>query len=159
MKRFLACLALCASLSASAQVDCALFNIQSLASENQELQDSIAALNTELDNCGADPHGANPILAYLSGAYLSGANLAGANLLFANLSGANLEGADLEGADLVFADLAGANLSGANLGGANLGGAMMTCLRGGCPSILPSGYICEPDTDCSIASRFRIVPE
>ena len=43
MKRLLASLVLCASLSASAQDDCELFNIQEIAAENLELQ------NTTLD--------------------------------------------------------------------------------------------------------------
>ena len=73
MKHLFAYLAICASLSASTQGDCELFNIQELASENLELHDSIAALNTELDNCGADLSGAYLKDANLSGAYLSGA--------------------------------------------------------------------------------------
>ncbi len=80
MKHLFACLALCASLSASAQGDCELFNIQELASENLELHDSIAALNTELDNCGADLSGAFLGDANLTDAYLSGANLCGATM-------------------------------------------------------------------------------
>ena len=149
MKHLLACLALCASLSASAQDDCALFNIQSLAtenqslaSENQELQDSIAALNTELDNCGADLSGGadlqgitlvNPDLsgANLSGVYLDDSRLTNANLSGANLSGGDLKDsrlpdADLSGANLNNAFLTNANLSGANLSGASLYGANLT---------------------------------
>ena len=141
MNRFFACLALCASLSASAQDGCELFNFQELATENQELatenqqlSDSIAALNNELDNSGAN----------LSGANLSGASLVGADLINANLSGAFLVNANLEGA---------------NLTGADLAGATMICLQGGCPPLLPSSYTCEPDPGCWDPTRKRIVPE
>jgi|GEM_PF-1607956 len=101
--------------------------------------------------------------ANLSGANLEVADLTGANLddaalVDANLSGADLTGANLPGANLEDADLVDANLSGADLTGANLPGATMTCLSG-CPSQLPSGYICEPDPGCSQPDRYRIVPE
>lgn len=123
---------------------------------------------------GANLFDADLIMANLSGAYLSGADLSDADLVNANLSGANLSGADLTDADLVFANLSGAdltgganlsgayltaaNLSDADLSGADLTGANMTCLQAGCPIGLPSGYICEPDPDCSEPDRYRIVP-
>lgn len=177
MKRLLACLALCASLSASAQDEnCTLFNLQ-------ELADSISALNSALDQCGADLSnanlfGANLFGAKLGGADLSNANLSNANFSNANLSGANLFGADLSGATLYLADLTGADLtdaflmtanlhlanlfgadlSNAELSNADLLDATMTCLQG-CPSGLPYGYICEPDPDCSEPDRYRIVEE
>ena len=172
MKHLFAYLAICASLSASTQGDCELFNIQELASENLELHDSIAALNTELDNCGADLSGAYLKDANLSGAYLSGANLSGADLGNADLSGANLSGANLSGAYLSGAHLSNANLFDADLSGvflhsAYVSGATMTCLQS-CPLTLPSGplglggfpsdYICEPDPDCG-PNRYRIVLE
>jgi hypothetical protein len=152
MNRFFACLALCASLSASAQDGCELFNFQELATENQELatenqelatenqqlSDSIAALNTELDNCGAN---------------LEGANLDNAFIYQANLTGADLSGANLSSAYMIYA-----NLTGADLSGADLSGAAMTCLQG-CPSLLPSGYTCEPDPGCWDPTLKRIVSE
>ncbi len=50
MKRLLACLVLSASLSASAQDDCELFNIQEIAAENIELQtESRTSARTALD--------------------------------------------------------------------------------------------------------------
>ena len=153
MKRLLACLALCASLSASAQDDCTLFNLQ-------ELADSIAALNTALDQCGADLSGAD-----LSHTSLAGADLSNANLTFADLSASMLAGVDFsnanltyvnfDGSDLQVADLSGADLSYANLE-ALLINAVMTCLLG-CPSSLPLDYICEPDPDCQYDDRYRIV--
>ena len=142
MKRFLACLALCTSLSASAQEDCTTFNLQELAAEILELQDSIAGLNSDLDNCGAN---------------LSNAGLNGADLVGADLSRADLSSADFTDANPFGANLSGADLSEAFLYGADLTGATMTCLYG-CPSALPSGYTCEPDPDCSEPDRYRIVP-
>ena len=229
MKRLLACLALCASLSASAQGDCELFNIQELASENLELHDSIAALNTELDNCnvfleGVDLNGTNFDGAYLvyasitesegtnvsfnnaqltyaimpsnqlegadfsnahlqgvnfTGSHLQGANFTDANMWLTNMAETNLDGADLSVADIgrvnfTSASLIGANLTGlylqgsnfftahlggADLAGATIAGANMRCLVNDCPSVLPSGYICEPDPDCSYPYSYRIVPE
>ena len=95
----------------------------------------------------------------LRGTNLSQANLSGANLTGANLSDANLSRANLEGANLTGADLSDANLTRADLSAANLSGATMFCLQIGCPSQLPSGYICEPDPDCSDPNRYRIVPD
>ena len=99
----------------------------------------------------------------LSGADLSGADLSdgwfiGANFIGANLSGANLFYSDLSYANFTGADLSNAVLLDANLDGANLDGATMTCIYG-CPSQLPSGYICEPDPDCSYPNSYRIVPD
>lgn len=108
--------------------------------------DNVNLFNANLS--GADLANAN-VSANLSGANLTSANLAGTHLGYANLSNA-----DLSGAYLVDASLHNANLSGANLSGAN-----MNCLISGCPSLLPSGYICEPQPDCSEPERFRIVLE
>ena len=155
MKRLLACLALCASLCASAQDDnCALLNIQGLV-------DSIAALNTALDQCGADLSGADLSHTSLAGADLSNANLTYADLSYSMLGGvdfsnANLTYANLSGSVLQEADLSGADLTYANLNTAQLLVAVMTCLLG-CPSSLPSDYICEPDPDCQYDDRYRIV--
>ena len=167
MKHLLACLALCASLSASAQDDnCTVLGIQDLTQMVIELKaeiDSLKGAGMTRDSVHDIAVGVawrgELALANLSDANLSDANLSNANLSSANLIYANLTNADLSNANLSLAALEGANLSNVDLSTANLGGAMMTCLRGGCPSILPSGYICEPDTDCPIASRFRIVPE
>ena len=100
---------------------------------------------------------------YLIGAYLSGTNLSGAQLSGADLSGADLSDANLSGVSLFYANFTGADLSGADLSGADLSyallsGATMTCLNG-CPSALPSGYICEPHPDCSEPDRYRIVED
>ena len=99
---------------------------------------------------------ANLFLANLYNANLSDANLSGADLSSANLQGADLFGANLWNAVLVFANLSDAILNNADLSNASLFGATMTCLYG-CPSALPSGYICEADPYCS--NRYRIVPE
>ena len=196
MNRFLACLALCASLYASAQDDnCTVLGIQDLTQmvlqlqtqlENQnavmtELQAQIENQNTAMTRdsviaiaihkelsidevTGGDLSTINLFGSDLSGADLESANLSWANLGYVTLNGADLSGADLISANLIGANLSGAdlsyaNLSGANLSGANLSGAIMTCLQVGCPSALPSGYICEPDTDCSEPARYRIVVE
>ena len=86
---------------------------------------------------GADLSGAD-----LSSAILTDANLSSAILTDADLSGASLRDTNLNGADLSFARLSGANLSSANLGGANLFRITATNLRG-CPSSLPSGWVCQ----------------
>ena len=181
MKRLLACLALCASLSASAQDDnCTVLGIQDLTQMVFELQAQLNAQDATMDSlqnaamtrdsvadiavgvawrgelAGADLTSANLFGADLSYAFLSSANLYGADLYGANLYSADLSSANLSSANLHGADLYGANLHGADLYGANLFGATLTCLAGGCPSSLPSGYICEPDTDCP--NRYRIVP-
>ena len=69
------------------------------------------------------------------------------NLAHTNLSGANLGDAHLSSANLSGANLSDANLSDANLNNtflirANLSGITATNLRG-CPSSLPSGWVCE----------------
>ena len=152
MNRFLACLALCASLSASAQGDnCTVLGIQDLTQMVFELQgeidslkgtgmtrDSVIAIaihkELSIDEvtggdlstiviANADLSGADLSRANLSRANLSGADLRNADLAGADLSGADLSGADLSGAVLSFADLSRADLSGANLSGAVLSGA------------------------------------
>ena len=219
MKRLIACLALCASLSASAQDDnCTVLGIQDLTQMVFEFQGQLNAQDATIDSLqnaamtrdsvraiargeaatggsfgsadlsGADLSGASLSGASLTYADLSGANLLGADLTYADLSGAifsyaNLSGAicsyaDLTGADLSHANLSSAYLSNANLSGADLSGATLvhaslsgadlssanlsfaalTCLLG-CPSNLPGGYFCEPDTDCEQPDRYRIVPE
>ena len=161
MKRLLACLALCASLSASAQDDnCTVLGIQDLTQMVFQLQaeiDSLKGAGMTRDSVADIAVG----VAYRN--ELSGANLAGLNLFDADLFGANLSGADLSGADLRYANLFGANLSGADLSGADLRyasltGATKTCLQN-CPSFFLSGYICEPDPDCPWSDTYRIVPE
>ena len=137
MKRFFACLALCASFSASAQDGCELFNFQELATENQELaienqqlSNFIAASNTTLyalisiiDGLilnGTNLSGIANLSPDFSVVDLSGVNLSGANLISANLSYANLNGANLEDAVLNSANLYGAHLISANLNDASL---------------------------------------
>lgn len=58
----------------------------------------------------------------------------------------------------LMAKLSGADHTGAILEGAKLYGAKLTCIIGR-PSLIPSGYICESDPDCSEPNRFRIVQE
>ena len=206
MNRFLACLALCASLSASAQDDnCTVLGIQDLTQmvlqlqAQHEIQDAAmlelqadydllqsAAMTrdsvfdiavgvawrrllagADLSDAGlsnVDLLGANLSDADLNNAYLNGTNLTGAILAGADLTGANLHNANLYGSNLISANLSGADLSSAtltwaNLTGADLTGATTTCLQGGCPPLLPSGYTCEPDPDCWAAGRIRIVPQ
>ena len=78
----------------------------------------------------------------LSGANLSNTNLSNANLNRADLNRADMNHADLSNANLSRADLKGADLSEANLNKAFLRGINATNLNG-CPSSLPSGWVCE----------------
>ena len=143
MKRFLACLALCASLSASAQGDnCTVLGIQDLTQMVFELKaeiDSLKSAGMTRDSvvdiavgvawrgelAGADLLGANLSDADLAGADLSGADLTSANLGSANLAGADLSSANLGSANLAGADLLSANLAGAYLLNADLAGAYL----------------------------------
>ena len=213
MKRLLACLALCASLSASAQDDnCTVLGIQELTQMVMSFQhqldsmknvamtrDSVVQISWLAQLSGVNLSGlnlggaelwradlsnalligtdfnwaylmdadlsnsnltsANFYFAGLTGANLTNANLTSASLINAGLDGANLVDANLSDANLSDANLSGADLSGADLSGATLNGATMTCLRWGCPSSLPIGYVCEPDSDCSFSNRYRVVPE
>ena len=144
MKRFLACLALCASLSASAQGDnCTVLGIQDLTQMVFDLQAQLNAQDATIDSLqnaamtrysvraiarGETVVGGSAGFIDLSGANLTGAHLSYANLSFADLSGANLTSAQTYGANFYGADLSNANLfnlilSNANLTGANLSGA------------------------------------
>jgi len=138
MKRLLACLVLCASLSASAQdTNCTVLGIQDLTQMVFQLQaeidslkgagmtrDSVAdiavgvAYRGELS--GANLAGVYLFDADLDSANFSGADLSGAELSYARLNYADLSGADLSGADLIYTNFYYANLIGANLSGANL---------------------------------------
>ena len=145
MKRFLACLALCASLSASAQGDnCTVLGIQDLTQMVFELQTQLNAQDATIDSLQnasmtrdsvraiargeaafwgsvghADLEGVNlennHMDDYQNVSYLLGANLSDANLSGAELSYADLTGANLSGANLTFAYLFDTNLTGANL--------------------------------------------
>ena len=92
---------------------------------------------------------------------LSGANASGnfdhANFWDANLSDVNFSNQT----SLSDADFGYANLSGADLSGVISMSTIMTCLTGGCPSLLPSGWICEPDPDpeCPQSNSYRIVSQ
>jgi len=137
MNRFLACLALCASLSASAQGDnCTVLGIQDLTQMVFELQgeidslkgtgmtrDSVIAIAIHKELSIDEVTGGDLSTIVIANADLSGADLSRANLSRANLSGADLRNADLAGADLSGADLSGAVLFGADLSGAVLFGA------------------------------------
>jgi uncharacterized protein YjbI with pentapeptide repeats len=63
----------------------------------------------------------------------------------ADLSGCNLTGANLSGLDLSTADFTGATLTSANLAGTNLSAALLTGVRSGgtsgVPSALPVNWI------------------
>ena len=102
----------------------------------------------------------------LSNADLSGADLSNVNAHYTNFSGANLSNTNWQHAKLGGANFSDALLTGgywmaANLSGADLSNAIidgnLTCLIGGCPVALPSGYVCQPDPNC--ATRIRIVPQ
>jgi uncharacterized protein YjbI with pentapeptide repeats len=93
------------------------------------------------------------------------------NLSYATLSSADLSGAELTHADLSYANFSEVDLTYAILYGANFLGVDLTqvlampaiqdnmrCLIN-CPSALPDGFFCEPDTNCFSDDRFRIVPE
>lgn len=99
MKRFLACLALCASLSASAQNDnCTVLGIQDLTQMVIELQsqlDSVLALSAEQGVMTRDS-----VVGIAWRKDLRNANLIGSNLSFENLEGARLTHADLSEGDL-----------------------------------------------------------
>ncbi len=146
MKQLIACLALCASLSAPAQGDnCTVLGIQDLTMTVLQLQAqvesqdvAIAQLQTQLENQNAamtrDSVADIAIGAAwrgeLSHANLSGAPLAGAGLRNYDLSNADLSGANLSNVSAVYTNFSGANLSNtnfqsANLGFANLSGAIL----------------------------------
>ena len=72
----------------------------------------------------------------------SNGNLVHTNLKGRNLSRADLSGAVLRDADLSYARLIRADLSYADLRSADLTGITATNLKG-CPSHLPSGWVCE----------------
>ncbi len=152
MKRLLACLALCASLSASAQGDnCTVLGIQDLTQMVFELQGQLNAQDATIDSLQnaamtrdsvraiargeaafwgsvghADLEGVNlennHMDSYQEVSYLVGANLSDANLSGTELSYADLTGANLSSANLLGADLKSANLDYANLQHANLYG-------------------------------------
>ena len=142
MNRFFACLALCASLSASAQDDnCTVLGIQDLTQMVFEFQGQLNAQDATIDSLQNAAMTRDSVRAIARGEAAIGGSMGIA---------------DLSGAYLSYANLPYANLDGANLSGANLTDAVMNCLLG-CPNDLPSGYICEADPDCS--TRYRIVPE
>ena len=66
----------------------------------------------------------------------------GADLSGADLQDANLRNANLSGADMTDADLNNANLQDADLSGADLTNANAYDLYGGCPKLLPEGWVC-----------------
>ena len=168
MKHFLACLTLCASLSASAQGDnCTVLGIQDLTQMVFDLQAQLNAQDATIDSLQNAAMTRDSVADIAVGVAWRG-ELAGADLSDADLSDADLSGANLSGADLSSANLTGTNLSGAtlfqldlsevDLSGAILSGASMTLLFG-CPSLLPTGYTCEPDPDWGEPGLYRIVPE
>ena len=148
MKHFLACLTLCASLSASAQGDnCTVLGIQDLTQMVFDLQAQLNAQDATIDslqNAAMTRDGVIAIAIHkqLSIDEVTIGDLGTINLGFADLSGAYLSRADLSNADLF---------------GADLSGAIMSCLIS-CPVSLPSGYICEPYPGCAEPDRYRIVP-
>ena len=77
------------------------------------------------------------------GGELVSTKLRGYDLFSRNLSDDILIATNVNGYDIEpGADLSGADLSGADLSGADLSGITATNLRG-CPSSLPSGWVCE----------------
>ena len=164
MKNLLACLALCASLSASAQGDnCTVLGIQDLTQMVFDLQAQLNAQDATMDSLQNASMTRDSVRAIARGEAAFWGSVGHADLEGVNLENNSNDGlislAYLVGANFAGANLSGAVLSGVNLSGAYLSGAAMTCLRYGCPSSLPTGYTCEPDPDCSEPDRYRIVPE
>ena len=152
MKRLFACLALCASLSASAQDDnCTVLGIQDLTQMFFEFQGQLNAqdatidslqnaamtrdsvfqgqLNAQdatIDSLQNAAMTRDSVRAIARGEAAIGGSAGNADLSGANLYFANLSGADLTGADLTGADLSYAYLLVANLYGANLFGAYLS---------------------------------
>jgi len=180
MKRLLACLALCASLFASAQDDnCTVLGVQELSIAYMQLGSSMDSAVyrilskdfSEMDfenfefrfpEAGYSSfQNANLNGADLNEAFLQHADFSGASCIEADFSNCNSVGANFSNANLTNANFYGARLTGVHFDGAILTGATMTCLEthfgNGCPSILPAGYVCEPDPNCN--NRYRIVPE
>ena len=202
MKRLLACLALCASLSASAQDDnCTVLGIQDLTQMIFSLKAQIDSLEANalnrssvraiarseavaqreglplapIDFADGDFYESSlnnlELAADFSNTQLTSVNFTESNLSNSNFSNAtlevcfftfcNLENVDFSGANLGGSVFQFANLTGANLSTAVFGGAFFECIYG-CPTSLPSGYICEPDLDnyCSpFEGLYHIVPE
>ena len=180
MKRLLACLALCASLSASAQDDnCTILGVQELLVQVLEMNAQIQGQGRVLDLFVEMADWGNIDLV---GRDLRGARLRNANFQDINFSDAILIGVDFSNSNIradfydadmtdailtncyvgngnLRANLTGADLAGVDLSIADLHNATLVCLRNGCPSAVPAGYVCEPDPDCSEPDRYRIVPE
>ena len=131
MKRLLACLALCASLSASAQDDnCTVLGIQDLTQMVFELQTQLNAQDATIDSLQSAAMTRDSVRAIARGEAVVGgsvgfADLTDVNLFYVVPDGFDLSERDLSGANFSDADLSGANLSGANLSGANLSGATL----------------------------------
>jgi len=204
MKNLLASLALCASLSASAQVvypynpdangDSAItsgdlldflpmfattFTLQGITVDGVPLDEWLVDLQTVVLGLQAELNAQNAIIDSLQNAVMTRdsvfdiavgvawrGELAGADLSGIDFTGGspwwnpivtNFAGADFSGADLSGVNLSHVILSGANLSDANLSGATMDCLLYGCPSSLPTGYICEGD-NCLSSNQYRIIP-
>lgn len=116
---------------------------------------------SQVDFSHANLQGAQLMNSSLDNAIFDSANLQGVNLTNADMDATILLNADLTGAVMTNAYLAysimeGADLSGTDLSSCILVYANMTCLRG-CPSALPSNYICQSDPDCSEPDRYRIL--
>ena len=105
MKRLLACLALCASLSASAQdTICTVLGIQDLTQMVFELQaeiDSLKGVAISRDSV------ADIAVGIAWRGELAAVNLEGATLIDANFTDANLTDANLSWASFINADLEG----------------------------------------------------
>lgn len=114
-----------------------------------------------VDFSHADMQGAQLMNSSFGDAVLQGTDLAGANLTNGDFDSAILLDANLSGATLTYAyfgyaTLQGADLSGTDMSDTYLENTILTCLRG-CPSVLPSDYICQSDPDCSEPDRYRIL--
>ena len=118
------------------------FDVSRVDFSYANLQDA-QLMNSSLDN------------AVFNSANLQGANLTNADMDAAIFLNANLAEANLTNGYLAYAVLSGADLSGANLSNCILQYAIMTCLVG-CPTALPAGYVCQPDSSCAEPNRFRI---
>ncbi|MCH1575826.1 MAG: pentapeptide repeat-containing protein, partial [Flavobacteriales bacterium] len=101
MKHFLACLALCASLSASAQGDnCTVLGIQDLTQMVFQLQTQLNAQDATIDSLQNAAMTRDSVIAIAIHKELSIDEVTGGDLSTIYLAGANLGDADLRGANL-----------------------------------------------------------
>ncbi|MDC0600142.1 pentapeptide repeat-containing protein [Flavobacteriales bacterium] len=166
MKRLFACLAICASLSASAQDDsCTVLGVQELSQHYIQLLhtiDSLSEIVADLQNAPM-PMTRDSVAAISWKKELQGADLSNSVFFQQDMRWCNLENANLSNSNFQDADLRGSILNGANCTDARFWStllpdpAYMRCLIG-CPTYLyQAGYQCVDDSDCSEIGRKKIV--